>query len=65
MSALPEPRLPPRKLASAYFLGFVFVVLAVALWMRGAGRFLLPLLLVGVVVVIGARIVRKIREPLP
>lgn len=56
---------PPRKLAASWFLGFVFVVLAVAMWLRGGGRFLLPLLLVGIVVVVVARVVRAIRAPLP
>ena len=33
-----------RSLGSAYFLGVVAVGFAILLWMRGLGRFLVPLL---------------------
>ena len=65
MTAAPSPQVPPRRLAASWFLGFVFVAIAVAIWLRGGGRVLLPLLLIAIVVVVGARVARKIREPLP
>ena len=65
MTAPPSPTVPPRRLASGWFLGFVFVALAVAMWLRGGGRFVLPLLLAGAVVMVVLRAVKAIRAPLP
>lgn len=51
------------KLASAYFLAFIFFLLAVLLWLRGMGRLLLPAALLAVVGYGAYRIIKKIREP--
>lgn len=59
------PSPSPPRLAAGYFLGFVFFALAVALWLRGLGRLLLPLLLVGGVAYVVVRVVRAIRAPVP
>ncbi|MBM4063196.1 MAG: hypothetical protein FJ265_19180 [Planctomycetes bacterium] len=64
MNRSASPPAQPR-LAAGYFLGFVFLALAVALWLRGLGRLLLPLLLVGGVAYVVVRVVRAIRAPLP
>lgn len=53
----------PQGLAGAYFLGFVFFVLAVLLWLRGLGRLVLPALLLGLVMWGAWRFVQKVREP--
>tara|TARA_R110002072_G_scaffold174303_3_gene329395 strand:- start:91966 stop:92154 length:189 start_codon:yes stop_codon:yes gene_type:complete len=53
-----------NKLGSGYFLGFIFFLLAMLLWLRGMGRLLLPaafLCLVGYGV---HRFIKKVREPL-
>jgi len=60
-----EPKVRPQKLAASYFLGIFMVVLAVAMWMRGMGRFLLPLVIAVIVVSVLGRIVKAIRAPLP
>lgn len=52
-------------MAAGYFLGFAFVALIVFAWLRGAGRFLAPLLLLGLAAYGVAWFVRKVREPLP
>ena len=51
------------KLGSAYFLAFLFFLLAVLLWFRGMGRLLLPAALLAVVGYGAYRIIKKIREP--
>ncbi len=61
----PPPQPPPQRVAAAWFLGFAGVALVVFLWLRGAGRAIVPLLLVGAVAWIVVRVARKIREPLP
>lgn len=53
----------PPKLASAYFLGFMFFLLAMLLWLRGMGRILLPAALLALVGYGVHRIIKKIREP--
>ena len=58
------PKTSPQRLAAGYFLGFGAVVLAILLWMRGAGRLVLPLLAAGLIAVLVARIVRALRAPL-
>lgn len=52
-------------MAAGYFLGLAVVALAILLWLRGAGRLLIPMLLIGAVGYGAVRIGRKIREPLP
>lgn len=54
-----------QRLAAGWFLGFVFVAFVVFAWLRGAGRLLIPLLLIGAVGYGIARFLRKVREPLP
>jgi hypothetical protein len=48
---VPDARVPsPRsaqRIAAGYALGAAFVLLLVALWIRGAGRLIVPLLLAG------------------
>lgn len=56
---------PPQRIAAAWFLGAMFVVLLVVAWLRGAGRFVLPLLLAALVGVLVVRIVRAVLRPLP
>ena len=59
------PKTPPQRLAAGYFLGFGVVVLVILLWLRGGGRFVLPLLAAGLIAVLVTRIVRALRAPLP
>lgn len=59
------PKTPPQRLAAGYFLGFGAVVLVILLWLRGGGRFVLPLLAAGLIAVLVTRIVRALRAPLP
>lgn len=59
------PRTPPQRIAAGYFLGFGAVVLVILLWLRGGGRFVLPLLAAGLIAVLVTRIVRALRAPLP
>ncbi|HIE71402.1 MAG TPA: hypothetical protein EYP98_15205 [Planctomycetes bacterium] len=54
----------PPKLASAYFLGFMFFLLAMLLWLRGMGKLLLPAALLALVGYGAHRIIKKIREPI-
>lgn len=64
----PAPSPPPRpaaRLAAGYFLGLAVVALVIFLWLRGAGRLLIPMLLLVAVGYGVVRIGRKIREPLP
>lgn len=59
------PPVPPRRTAAAWFLGAVFVALFVFAWLRGAGRVVLPLLLVGAIATVIVRAVRAVMRPLP
>ena len=52
-----------RSLGSAYFLGVVAVAFVILLWMRGLGRFLVPLLVIGGVVYAVYRFVKLVRAP--
>ncbi len=54
-------RPPPRgqRLAAGYVLGALFVALLILLWTRGAGRFVLPLLLLGGAALLVRRLIRK------
>lgn len=51
------------KLASAYFLAFMFFLLAMLLWLRGMGRLLLPAALLALVGYGVHRVIKKVREP--
>lgn len=57
------PAVPPHRIAAGYALGVVLVLLAVALWLRGFGRLLLPLAVVVGAVVVVRRVWRAIRAP--
>ena len=59
------PKTSPQRMAAGYFLGVFAVVLVVLLWLRGGGRLVLPLLAVGLLAVLVAKIVRALRAPLP
>ncbi|HEX5054221.1 MAG TPA: hypothetical protein VFZ65_20755 [Planctomycetota bacterium] len=59
------PRPPAQRLAASYFLGTCFVAFVVVLWLRGAGRIVLPLVSIGGAAWVVMRVVRKVREPLP
>ena len=52
-----------QRMAAGYFLGFVFVAFCVFAWLRGAGRLLIPVLLIALLGYGLARFVRKVREP--
>ena len=55
--------LDPRKLAGGYFLGFIFFLLVLLLWLRGMGRLLLPAMILGVIGYGVYWFVQKVREP--
>jgi hypothetical protein len=59
-----SPKTPPQRIAAGYFLGFGAVVLVILLWLRGGGRFVLPLLAAGLIAVLVTRILRALRAPL-
>jgi hypothetical protein len=59
------PTRQPQRIAAAWFLGACALALLVLACLRGAGRLVFPLLLVVVLGAIVARLVRKVREPLP
>ncbi len=64
----PEIRRPPpsrQRIAAGYVLGILFVVAIGYALTRGAGRVLIPVLLIAGLLVLVNRIVRKIKEPLP
>ena len=64
----PKPTRPPvrpQRLAAGYVLTALFFVVVIVAWMRGAGRFLLPLLLIAGAAALVNRVIKKIREPLP
>jgi hypothetical protein len=61
----PPARAAAQRIAAGWFLGFLFVVVAIVAWLRGAGRIVLPLLLAGLVAAAVVRFVRKVMEPLP
>jgi len=61
-----EPGDKPKgggSIGSAYFLGVVFVGFVILLWMRGLGRLLIPLLLIGGLAYALYRFVKLIRAP--
>lgn len=62
MSDAPDKR-SARSIGSAYFLGVVFVGFLILLWMRGLGRLMIPLLLIGAVCYALYRFVKLIRAP--
>lgn len=51
------------RLGSAWFLGAVFCAFLVFAWLRGAGRLLIPLLLLGGLAWFVHRLVRAVRAP--
>jgi hypothetical protein len=51
-----------QRIAAGYALGAAFVLLLVALWIRGAGRLIVPLLLAGLAWLGVARVRRWWRE---
>ena len=55
----------PQRIGASWFLGFVAAALLVVLWARGAGRLIVPALLLFAVGYGVHRLVQKIREPLP
>jgi len=52
-----------RSLGSAWFLGVVCAAFAVLLWLRGLGRVLIPVALIGLVVFGVYRFVQLVRAP--
>jgi hypothetical protein len=48
---------------AGYVLGFVFFGLALLLWLRGFGRLIVPILLLGVIGYGAWWFVQKVREP--
>jgi len=54
---------PAQRMAAGWFLGCVGFALLVFLWLRGAGRLLVPLLLLGGAVYAVHWFVKKVREP--
>lgn len=52
------------RLASGYFLGFFFFLLALLLWLRGMGRIILPAALLAMIGYGVYRFVKMVREPL-
>jgi hypothetical protein len=59
------PAPAPRRgsIAAIYVLGIVFVGLVIALWLRGLGRVLIPVLLLGAVAYGLHRLVKAIKAP--
>jgi hypothetical protein len=51
------------KLGSGYFLGFIFFALAALLWLRGLGKLILPVLLLGAIAYGVCRFIKLVREP--
>lgn len=54
---------PGQRMAAGWFLGCIAFAMAVFLWLRGAGRMLGPLLLLGALAYAVHWFVRKVREP--
>lgn len=52
-------------MAAAWFLGIVFGALFLFAWLRGAGRVLLPVLLMIGIAVVVVRVIRAVLRPLP
>jgi hypothetical protein len=60
----PPPSPPaPRRIAAAWFLGVFGTALLILLWLRGAGRLLLPVLLIALLAWGVTSFLRKVREP--
>jgi hypothetical protein len=55
----------PQRVAATWFLAAIGVAVLLLAWLRGAGRFLLPLALVGLVGFAVVRVVRAVTRPLP
>ena len=54
---------PGQRMAAGWFLGCIAFAVVVFLWFLGAGRLLVPLLLLGGVAYAVHWFVRKVREP--
>ena len=54
-----------QRLAAGWFLGAVFFAFVLFAWLRGLGRFLIPVLLLAAFGYGIRAVIRKIREPLP
>jgi len=54
----------PQRVAAGWFLGFVLLALIVFACLRGAGRIVVPMLLIGFAAYALHRFVRKVREPI-
>lgn len=52
-----------QRMAAGWFLGCIVVAFFVLAWLRGAGRFLIPLLVIGAIAYGLRRFVQKLREP--
>lgn len=63
-AASPMRTRPPR-MAAVWFLGIVFGALFLFAWLRGAGRVLLPVLLMLGIAVVVVRVIRAVLRPLP
>lgn len=61
----PSSQPHPQRLVASYVLGALFILVLIVAWLRGAGRLLIPLLLIAAAVALVRRIVRKIKEPIP
>lgn len=53
----------PQRIAAAWFLGVMLVALVIVAWLRGAGRFVVPLVLAGLVGYAIVRFVRAVLRP--
>ncbi|MBL9076163.1 MAG: hypothetical protein JNL08_01585 [Planctomycetes bacterium] len=53
----------PQRVAAGWFLGVMVVALVIVAWLRGAGRFVVPLLLAALAGWALVRLVRAIRRP--
>lgn len=53
----------PGRIAATYVLGIVLVGVVIALWLRGLGRVLIPVLLLGGVAYVLHRVVKAIKAP--
>jgi len=62
----PAPVPPrPQRVAATWFLGAIGVAVLVMLWLRGAGRIVVPLVLALVLGSVVVRAVRAVLRPLP
>lgn len=62
---VPASRPDPQRVAGAWLLGLLLLAFLVFAALRGAGRIVIPLLLLGLAGYALVRFLRKVREPLP